>query len=323
MKLVISIDVEEEGLFSGQYPRSPGVTNVAALNRLEFIPRDFDLPLTLLVTHRVAQDPAACEILARWRDLHRAEIGAHLHPWSTPPFPEMSLPEPVTPEQLPMPILRDKLTNLVGQVRSSLGVKPTSFRVGRFEVGPKALGLLPEFGFKVDSSVAPLTLKGGDDFFLAPADPFHLNGAAAGKPSLLEAPLTLVPLIRHLPLALARLAPRLSRSAGRRLLSCFQYLGAAGVQPAWFSLPSMCLAAALHHSRGGRVLTMFFHSTELIPGGSRLFTTEAAVAGFVAKIRTFLDWLLKSGPVEGATLSGLYHEWVAGRLPLASPGCSR
>ena len=108
MKLVISLDVEEEGLFSGQYPRYPGVTNVAALSRLDFIPRDFGLPLTLLVSYRVAQDPAACEILARWRDRHRAEIGVHLHPWSTPPFSEMSLPEPVPPEQLPLPLLRDK-----------------------------------------------------------------------------------------------------------------------------------------------------------------------------------------------------------------------
>ena len=44
MKLVISIDVEEEGLFFGQYPRTPpGVTNVAELARLEFIPEEFGL----------------------------------------------------------------------------------------------------------------------------------------------------------------------------------------------------------------------------------------------------------------------------------------
>ena len=43
MKLVVSIDVEEEGLFFGRYPRTPpGVTNVAELFRLEFIPRDFN-----------------------------------------------------------------------------------------------------------------------------------------------------------------------------------------------------------------------------------------------------------------------------------------
>ena len=65
MKLVISIDVEEEGLFSGRYARTPpGVTNVAALERLAFIPRDFGLPLTLLVTYQVARDPAACRVLS-------------------------------------------------------------------------------------------------------------------------------------------------------------------------------------------------------------------------------------------------------------------
>ena len=68
MKLVISIDVEEEGLFSGHYPRTPpGVANVGELHRLEFIPREFGFPLTLLVTYPVARDQAACQVLARWR----------------------------------------------------------------------------------------------------------------------------------------------------------------------------------------------------------------------------------------------------------------
>ena len=58
MKLVISIDVEEEGLFSGAYARTPtGVSNVAELRRLEFIPREFGFPLTLLATYHVARDP--------------------------------------------------------------------------------------------------------------------------------------------------------------------------------------------------------------------------------------------------------------------------
>ena len=87
MKLVISIDVEEEGLFSGLYPRTPpGVTNVAELARLAFIPRDFGLPLTLLVTYQVARDPAACRVLAQWRDRYGAEIGAPSAPLEHPAF---------------------------------------------------------------------------------------------------------------------------------------------------------------------------------------------------------------------------------------------
>jgi hypothetical protein len=304
MKLVISLDVEEEGLFSGRYLRESGVTNVAELRRLEFSPREFGLPLTLLVSYRVAQDPAACQVLARWRDLYRAEIGVHLHPWSTPPFADLPQPEPVPAEQLPLPLLRDKFAHLVQSVQASLGVTPTSFRMGRFDFGPKVMDLLPEFGLRVDSSVVPLTLKGAGDNFLAPADPFSLT------PALLEVPLTLVPVIANSPRVLARLARSLPGSSGRKLLGWFKYVGTAGIQPAWFPPASMRLAAGLHRRRGGRVLTMFFHSSELKPGAGRLFPTEQAVAAFVAKLRAFLDWLVRTGLVEGVTLSGLLQEYA-------------
>src|SRR5574340_349784 len=99
MKLVISIDVEEEGLFSGAYPRTPpGVSNVANLQRLEFIPREFGFPLTLLITYHAALDPAARKVLEYWRDHYGTEIGAHLHPWHTPPFADLFEPEPVRSE---------------------------------------------------------------------------------------------------------------------------------------------------------------------------------------------------------------------------------
>lgn len=308
MKLVISLDVEEEGLFFGQYPRASGVTNVPELRRLEFIPQEFGFPLTLLVSHRVAQDPAACRVLAGWRDRRGAEIGVHFHPWSTPPFADLSYPEPVPAARIPRPLLRDKFAELLRQVRASLEVTPESFRMGRFDSGPEVLRLLEEFDLKVDSSAVPLTLKGTGEYFLAPADPFWLSPAASGRPARLEVPLTLVPVLPRSPQILARLARRLPGTAGRHLLHLFKYLGATGIQPAWFPPASMRLAAALHRRRGGRVLCMAFHSSELLPGASRLFPTEAAVAALVAKIRAFLTWLVQTGPVEGVTLSGLYRE---------------
>jgi hypothetical protein len=307
MKLVISLAVEEEGLFSGRYPRASGVTNVAELRRLEFIPREFGFPLTLLVSYRVAQDPAACEVLAGWRDRYAAEIGVHLHPWSTPPFADSDRPEPVPAAEMPPALLRDKLAHLVHQVREALAVNPQSFRMGRFDFGPAIERLLPEFGLRVDSSVVPLTLKGAGEHFLAPADPYWLN------PTLLEVPLTMAPVLAGSPQALARLAPLLPGHSGQTLLDWFRYAGAAGLQPAWFPLTSMRLAAWLRRRRGGRVLTMFFHSSELLPGASRLFPTERAVRGFVAKIRDFLAWLVRSGPVEGVTLSELYNDWQKSR----------
>jgi hypothetical protein len=312
MKLVISIDVEEEGLFSGNYPRTPpGVSNVAELERLAFIPLEFGFPLTLLVTYQVARDPAACRILAQWRDRYKAEIGVHLHPWNTPPFLDLPDPEPVPSERLPRPLLRDKFANLLSQIRTNLEVKPRSFRMGRFDVGPRVWGLLPEFGLEVDSSVVPLTRKGADmGQFLAPVDPYPLNAPGLERDKLLEVPVTMVPVLPGSPVLVSRLAAKLPLNLGERLQHSFRYVAAVGVQPAWYPLASMKLAARLHRRRGGRVLTMFFHSSELKPGASRLFPTEAAVNRFVGKIRTFLNWLVQTGPVQGVTFADLAENWA-------------
>jgi hypothetical protein len=311
MKLAITIDVEEEGLFSRRYPRTPpGVSNVAALERLTFIPREFGFPLTLLVTYQVARDPAACQVLAWWRDRYQAEIGVHLHPWNTPPFLDLPDPEPVASERLPRELLRTKFANLLSQVRTALEAEPRSFRMGRFDAGPQIWGLLPEFGLEVDSSVVPLTLKGAEArHFLAPADPFELQAPGVkGKP-LLEVPITMVPVVAGAPKIMARLAAALPPTWSRRLLDSFRYVGATGIQPVGFSLPSMQLAAHLHRQRGGRVLTMFFHSSELMPGASPAFPTAIAVDRFVGKIRRFLSWLVQRGPVEGVTLGELRGCW--------------
>jgi hypothetical protein len=307
MKLAISIDVEEEGLFSGQYFRvPPGVSNVANLKRLEFIPREFGFPLTLLVTYQVARDAAAREVLKYWRDRYGTEIGAHLHPWNTPPFPDLAAPEPVRSEKIPSPILRDKLANLVGCIKEGVGVTPRSFRMGRFDWGPRLLSLLPEMGLRIDSSMVPLTQKvGGPDYFLAPNDPFRLPVPGAAGGTLLEVPLTMVPVCPAAARLVYRLTATLPRARGERLRGWFPYVLAAGIHPVWFPLPSMCLAVRLHRRRGGQVLNLFLHSSELAAGGTPQFPHEAAVARLIAKIRVFLTWLKATGPVEGITLSDL------------------
>jgi len=311
MKLVISIDVEEEGLFFGRYPRTPpGVSNVAELERLAFIPREFGLPLTLLVTYQVARDPAACRVLTRWRDHYGAEIGVHLHPWNTPPFLDLPGPEPIPSERLPRELLRDKFASLLSQIENTLAAAPRSFRMGRFDAGPQVWGLLSEFGIDVDSSVVPLTPKDIDArHFLAPADPFALPALGLGGHKLLEVPVTMVPVLAGTPGLLARIGTLLPLTWSQRLQHAFRYVAAVGVQPAWYPLASMQLAARLHRRRGGQVLTMFFHSSELKPGASRLFPTETAVNKFVGKIHRFLTWLVQSGPVQGVRLADFQADW--------------
>lgn len=313
--LTITIDVEEEGLFSRSYPRSGSkVTNVAELRRLEFIPRDFGFPLTLLTTYPVAQDPAAREVLISWQQEHGAEIGVHLHPWNTPPFTDLPDTEPIPTARLPLPLVEDKLDTLVECLTERFGAPPRSFRMGRFDWSSGLLALLPQFGLRVDSSMVPLTIKGeGFRNFLTQPDPSWLEAPSSTRQGLLEAPVTMVPVWPASARVLHRLAGLLSKDTGQSLLSRYRFVGAAGIHPAWFPLFSMLLAASLHRRRGGRVLTLFLHSSELLPGGSPDFPTAKAVARLVAKLRDFLTFLADLGPVQGVTLSGLYDLLAADR----------
>ncbi len=314
--LVITIDVEEEGLFSGQYPRAgAGVANVAELRRLTFIPREFGFPLTLLLTYPVAKDPAARQTLLAWRREHHAEIGVHLHPWNTPPFVDLPEPEPVPTAGLPLNLVADKLGTLVNCITENFPEPPRAFRMGRFDWSPGLLELLPRFGLTVDTSMVPLTIRGpGLQNFQAPTDPFWLEGPASPGGGLLEAPVTMAPVWAASARAVVRLAGLLPGNLGEALLSRYRFVGAAGVHPAWFPLLSMRLAASLHRRRRGRVINLFLHSTELFPGGSPDFPDEAAVSRLVAKLRDFLAWLVKKGPVSGVTLSGL-RDLMASQCP--------
>jgi hypothetical protein len=306
--LVITVDVEEEGLFSRKYPREgAGVANVAELRRLEFIPREFGFPLTLLLTYPVARDPIARQTLLTWRREHGAEIGAHLHPWNTPPFVDGPDPEPITTASLPLPLVAEKLATLVNCIAENFPEPPRSFRMGRFDWSSGLLKLLPRFGLTVDTSMVPLTIRGpGVPNFLTPTDPFWLDNPASPGGRLLEAPVTMAPVWEGSARALHRLAGLLPANLGEALLSRYRFVGVAGIHPAWFPWFSMRLAVRLHRRRGGRVLTLFLHSSELLPGGSPDFPDEAAVSRLVAKLRDFLAWLVNQGPVSGVTLSGLH-----------------
>jgi hypothetical protein len=309
LRVVITVDVEEEGLFSGRYEPGPAeVNNVRQLHRLEFISREFGLPLTLLPTYPVVRNPVCRDILAHWRDEYHAEIGAHLHPWNTPPFQDIPFAEPVPSDRLPLFLLRAKFETLLSALKDHMEIQPRAFRMGRFDLGEQVLTLLSEYGFRVDSSVVPLRcVPGGPDHFLAPNEPYLLQtDAGPGFGPLLEVPLTQVGVFPAISSPFYRIACALSRSKRDFFFFAYRNLAVVGIHPAWFPLVSMKQATRLHRLAGGRVLTMFLHSSELQPGATPSFKSKADVDGLIARIRAYLTWLLGTQPVRGETLSGLY-----------------
>ncbi|MEW6669112.1 MAG: hypothetical protein AB1512_28205 [Thermodesulfobacteriota bacterium] len=313
MKLALTIDVEEEGLFRGRYPAGPApVENVSRLRVLRPLFSELGIRPTLLVTYPVACSPAHGDLLLQLRDEWGAEIGAHLHPWNTPPMEPRPLPEPVPSESMPRELLRDKLQTLMESLER-MGVKPSSFRMGRFNLGPGMLDLLREKAVRVDSSVAPgRAFPGGPRHLTAPSDPYFPDPedvCIPGGSGILEVPITIVPLIPHAAAFLQAFA-RSHSIPGTRASTMVQRLLFLPAQPAWIGLRRLKAAVRLHRRRGGKVVTVLLHSSELMPGGYPGRKTEGDLSRFCAKLDRFLSWLRDEIGAEPMTLSDLWSDYA-------------
>lgn len=302
--VAVTLDVEEEGLFSGRYPRAgAGLSNIALLERLAFLPGDFGLPLTYLCDYPVAMDPASRELISRLAAQGQGEIGAHLHHWNTPPFLDPPRVEPVPSHLLPPELLKAKFETLFAALERWTGEAPRSHRMGRWDLRRFMLPMLAELGIEVESSIAPRRqVPGGPDHFLAPADPYELQ---FDHHRLLVAPVTQIDTIPGAGRLVHGLAGLLPGALGESVRVAYKSFGVLGVNPVWMPLATMKAAARMHAARGGRALTMFWHSSELLPGASPHFPDPASVDAFLAKIRDFFAWLTTRLPCRGVTLSQL------------------
>lgn len=297
----ISLDVEEEGLFSGHYAsRNTTTRNVAFLRELAPITTEMALPLTLFCSYSVFASTKACKILESMKCEHGAEIGAHLHHWSTPPYvPEdESGHNPRRTHMVPRELLLSRLEKLLCTGEEILGSPITSFRMGRWDLKATLLPLLAELGILVDSSICPLrAFQNGADHFLAPADPYWQE-LPEGK-NILEAPITQIEILRGLAPIWHKIATH------NNYLDLFHFFGAISANPLWHKDWAMRLAAKLHVKRGGHVLGFFLHSSELMPGGSPHIPDKSSSKALLKRICDFCAWLHETFAVEGVTASRL------------------
>ncbi len=308
LTVLITMDVEEEGLFSGVYRRrNPGVSNVAHLRRLVPLSDELGFPLTLLCSWTVFKDAGACRVLEEMRDRHGAEIGAHLHHWSTPPFESdeaFCQGQPQRTHTMDRELLSRRLETLLKAGADFQGAPLTSFRMGRWDLKNVLFPLLAGHGILVDSSICPLRVhKNGADHFRAPAQPYWPLGRDT---PFLEVPLTQIPLLTCLP----GLWDKVFASSARR--DDFHFLAALSGSPFWHNDFVMRLCTRLLRLRHQDVLCVFWHSTEIVPGQSPHVPDEKAADKVVDRILRFFAWLGESIPVRGMTMTQLFRSsWPA------------
>src|SRR5262245_24540684 len=87
--LFIIVDTEEEFDWSAPFAReNVSVTAIQEVDRLQRTVSPYGLRPTYVVDYPVAATSSSAETLGAFAEAGECRIGAHLHPWVTPPFDE-------------------------------------------------------------------------------------------------------------------------------------------------------------------------------------------------------------------------------------------
>jgi hypothetical protein len=296
-RLAVVIDTEEEFDWAQPLARANvAVTNIARQPRAQDLFRPRGVVPTYVVDHPVVADAGSAAVMRGFAERGEALIGAHLHPWVTPPDQEAVTPANSYAGNLPAALERAKLERLTDAIETATGVRPRVYKAGRYGFGPHTARLLADLGYQVDSSMvarSAFTADGGPDYTALPAAPAWLTGPGA----LLELPLTagFAGVARA---AGATAFPRLSAPWASRLripgvLARSRLLEKIRLSPEGTTLAEMKRLTTALLADGQRVFCLAYHSSTLLPGGSPYARTPADVTAFLDRIAGYLDFFIE------------------------------
>jgi peptidoglycan/xylan/chitin deacetylase (PgdA/CDA1 family) len=315
--LVITIDTEPDDQWRMPRPGEPlprlTFSNTRNLRRLIGFLRRLNLRATWMITYSVARDTESARQLAS-AAADGDEIACHLHAWETPPPTLVDKSARSYIFEYDQETRLAKLNTVTSALREAFGVRPVSYRAGRWGIDALEYDNLTKLGFSIDSSVVPGytfrssigSSQGGPDFrsLLTQASPGPYRVG-----HMWEVPVSVTTAGG---LCGDRLSAFLARTmASRRDIPSRiinKALTVTGISRLVWLRPlahprNELLRAALSMVRSGvKVINIMFHSAEIVAGTSPHIRTEVDVQRMYDDIEALVVSLLATKRVVPRTL---------------------
>ncbi len=303
-KLFVIVDTEEEFDWSKPFSRDEvGVTAIQDAERLQAVVEPHGVKPTYVIDFPVASTASSAKTLGAIARRGGCHIGAHLHPWVSPPHTEVVSARASYACNLGADLERDKITRLKDTIEERVGVTPRSYKAGRYGFARSTAATLEALGFDLDLSVSPHldhSGDGGPSFAGFSVQP----GFFGQSRRLLEVPCTIgfVGSARKIGAPLHRAASadwlRPIRAVG--LLSRSGMLNKIMLSPEGSTLEEMKALTRTLYADGLRAFSFTFHSPSLKPGCTRYVRTENERDAFLNTIDDYCQFFLRElGGVPG------------------------
>jgi len=311
--LAVVVDTEEEFDWDAPFSReATSVEALAELDRLQEVCTEHGVSPTYVCDWPVVTSDLGQRALADHLAAGRCDVGAHLHPWVTPPYTEEVTTHNSYPGNLPPDLEREKLEQLTSAIEEHLGHRPHVYRAGRYGFGPRTAETLVALGYAVDVSPLAgfdLSEDGGPDWSSIEPRPYSFGpdggligfpatgGFAGWLPGGGDLHRTLH---ASLPAAL-RLPGILSR------LGAFERLM---LSPEGYTLTHMQRLTRTLLDRGVLTFQLSLHSPSMLPGCTEYARNPQERDDLLARCAEYFRWFREEVGGEMVTLTELSQRLV-------------
>ena len=289
------IDTEED--FDWTTPIEGTAHSTAHLGHvadLQHVLAAYGIRPTYLLTYPVLMDAVNLRNLRRAVERGQCEVGLQLHPWVTPPFTGTSTTKHSFSGNLAPEIEESKLDHLMQRFLEAFGAAPRVFRTGRYGLGAHTALLLEQYGFEVDTSLAPrtsMTAEGGPDYTDYDFTPFWFGA----RRDMLELPLCRS-IVGWGGNAGADAYRSLTRMKAFRPLCTTLFAGSGYAERITLSPEgndSSAMSRLVHRlrERGQKIFPVSFHSSSLWPGRNPYVQCRADLHWFYDRLSAIMSHL--------------------------------
>ena len=298
------ISTEEEFDWSKSFdPQATKVEAAQYIGRAQEMFDDSGVRPVYVVDYPIASSESAFPYFREIEEAGRCEIGAHLHPWVTPPVEEEIGLSNSFPGNLPQELERAKLESLFAEIERNFGRRPSSYQAGRYGFGTRTAGLLREGGIDVDFSASAafdFSFEGGPDFSQLTSE------TAWGGP---DGRLLCVPVSGAYLGRLGSLAPHAHRISTAltwaRVPGVLARMGVVErlrLSPEGYDLNDLQRLTRWLFERGVRIFVFSFHSPSVLPGCTPYVRDAAELKAFLGKCSAFYSFFFNE--LGGRSMTG-------------------
>jgi hypothetical protein len=292
--LTVVIHTEEEFDWGKPHDRNAtSVEHVRHIGRAQALFDEFGIVPNYVVDYPIASQELAVAPLKEFADSGRALIGAHLHPWVSPPHEEEVNAFNSYPGNLPRELEAEKLRRLTAQIERAFGTRPLTYLAGRYGFGPNTAQILEDLGYEVDISPAvpiDFTGDGGPDYSSFTSHPFYFGA----QRRMLRLPGTggYVGALRSRGTPLYRwvTSPTMRRAKLAGVVARMRLLERIRLSPEDYNHSEMRRLTMTLLGDGVRVFVFSFHSPSVMPGGTPYVRTASELERFLATCRSFFEY---------------------------------